>query len=233
MAKKLVAVLTAPSPYYNLNIRPVDSSSWGASDEDVLATTDEDVKGFEHVQREMYDKNAELYQTRLASFNEAFATLREVYKGDSITWGKMSKYLDKSKPQPDFQRDVRLQGFLTRRKTLLATKIKEAFEIERKKAQDELLGKAVAFLLERGEVLGVSFQIEEAIAKAEDIFYHARLDAQQKVDEVVDFDECDGCSTWHTKSNRCSCGNRRVDWVMSEGFSFSNPEGSYFRPEAW
>lgn len=233
MAKKLVAVLTGPSPYYNLLIRQIDQNIYGITDEDVLATTDEDVEQFARIQREMDDKNALLYSSRLEAYNKAYATLKDVYKGDGATWTKVSKYLEKNKPQADFQRDVRLRSFLDRRKKLMYKQIKEAFEKRQEQVQADLLAKAIAFLLERGGVLGKTFSAEDAVDKAEAIYYAERMKQQEEIDDVVDFDQCDYCSSWHTQSNRCSCGNRRVAWAMSEGFSFSNPEGSYFRPEAW
>ncbi len=40
----------------------------------------------------------------------------------------------------------------------------------------------------------------------------------------------DTCQGWAPGNRRCSCGNRRVDFVMGDGHSFLNP---FVYAEAW
>ena len=37
-------------------------------------------------------------------------------------------------------------------------------------------------------------------------------------------DDCEDCSGWDGKDNRCNCGNRRVSWVLSDCKTFVYPE---------
>lgn len=55
---------------------------------------------------------------------------------------------------------------------------------------------------------------------AEDKEIYDRLVAVAKLHNIfpIEFDgqNCDDCDGWDGEDRRCNCGNRRVDWVLSD-----------------
>lgn len=100
--------------------------------------------------------------------------------------------------------------------------------------QRRLENAAVQWLLNKGKVLGVDFDVSDAVNVANDIAAEeeaARLIAAggpydfdgQNCDGYGEGDDWVGCSGWDGDSRRCNCGNRRVSWQPSWDHSFEHP----------
>ncbi len=85
---------------------------------------------------------------------------------------------------------------------------------------------AIAWLNERGKVLGVDFISENAIKIANEISFIEECERRDKGDGPIDFDgqNCDECDGWTPGNRRCDCGNRRVSWSECYGHSFKDPQ---------
>lgn len=91
-----------------------------------------------------------------------------------------------------------------------------------------LQGEAVAWLLERGKKINVDFQVNKAVAVANELAFSEECERRSAAlnGEHVDFDGsdyCENCSGWDGESHRCDCGNRRVSWTADWYHSFKSP----------
>lgn len=105
-------------------------------------------------------------------------------------------------------------------------------EEEGRKALEEtaaLTGRAIEWLMERGEKINEDFTVENAVRVANEIAYDEevkKMVSEREEGEFFSFDGdgcCVDCSGWDGTSHRCECGNRRVYWAQGRGHTFEDP----------
>ncbi len=87
---------------------------------------------------------------------------------------------------------------------------------------------AILWLMERGFILGKDFELDCAIEKANWVAFEEEknrtLNDHRGFFYFTGDEGCDeSCQGWDGVSKRCDCGNRRVDWEMSDYHSFKEP----------
>ncbi len=93
-------------------------------------------------------------------------------------------------------------------------------------AETTRLEAAIVYLTERGEKLGETFSLADAVSKANNLEFNSQREAKiismaggcipfDGMNDMCEENECDG---WDGISNRCSCGNRRVYWTSDGDF---------------
>ena len=105
-------------------------------------------------------------------------------------------------------------------------------ELEKKREKTQSTEKAIVWLTEYGQTLGVDFTINGAISLANGIAFkeevEIRIQEIKRSERFIQFqgdENCeDNCRGWNGKSNRCECGSHKVKWE-SNNFDdfFLNP----------
>lgn len=104
-------------------------------------------------------------------------------------------------------------------------KKKEA-DAEKQRKVQEYTQRAVLWLQEHGKKLGEDFNLNNAVAEAEQLAFDqevARLTLCGELHSFAGDDNCENCGGWDGVSRRCECGNRRVSWTTGWGHSFEKP----------
>jgi hypothetical protein len=108
-------------------------------------------------------------------------------------------------------------------------------ELQRAEEQERLTNEAIVYLQNKSFKLGTDFSISNAFEMANEIAHDdlvkTTVEAIKNGGDYVELEyyicEGDGCKGWDGDSNRCDCGNRRLNWSY-EG-NFKEP---WIRPEA-
>jgi hypothetical protein len=99
--------------------------------------------------------------------------------------------------------------------------------------QNEYEQKCVEYLLREGKVLGIDFNLNEAVEVAEEMHFDKLVKGYKDNDDFIDFsgdDNCESCEGWNPNDgHRCDCGNRRVSFCNYDFSIFS----TYLSAEAY
>jgi len=82
--------------------------------------------------------------------------------------------------------------------------------------------RAVQYLLDHGKRFGLDFNLDTAIAVANETAYDVEVAIRKNASTIYDFagsDSCEDCAGWDGESHRCECGNRRVYWAAEGDFT--------------
>ena len=114
------------------------------------------------------------------------------------------------RPPPDFEKQVDV--CLRDMRMAQAKKLRRQKEKERERRKKRLSNESVKWLIDKDLELGKDFEFENAVQVATELQRDELIqEAKESGKEVYLKHACD-CSSWDGKSNRCSCGNRRVFW---------------------
>jgi hypothetical protein len=94
---------------------------------------------------------------------------------------------------------------------------------------------AIICLQGHGYKLGEDFNLENAVRTADEIAYEGEIEKQREKYQWIGFDGDSSCSDarsadepvcrgWNMYSNRCDCGNRRVNFYRGDRHSFETPD---------
>lgn len=108
-------------------------------------------------------------------------------------------------------------------KILKEEKIKQ-LEEEALKEHIELRNKAIQLVLSHGLKFGIDFTVENAIDAANNLVFESeKIRAIENIasGNFISFEgqNCENCSGWDGVSQRCECGNRRIDWSFEGNFN--------------
>lgn len=167
-------------------------------------------------------------------FEEILAEVNKEFKPDYMLTA--SKKRKAEQPTEAYQRLLvatrkhrDIVSFYETNERMEAEKIKKA-EIEAKQKkleakQKELLNEAIQYCIENGCKFGIDVNIDNAIQTANNIAFDKEV--LRREDEIgsdyISFSgqNCeDECAGWNPSSNRCECGNRRVDWTDGDTSDF-------------
>ena len=190
--------------------------------------TEESVLAFEQKWNQVDEYNQKILLARRDICRDAERALR-AYAIPSSRWPRqwLAAGPKGQSPTPSHLRD--------RMQREAAAKAKEVQRKEAEAANDALTSRAVAYLIDRGQVLGQDFTIAGALAAALETAGNECIKELVAKGGLVPFvghncDEIDDreCRGWDMKSRRCECGNRRVDWIVEGTF-----ESPYVYAEAY
>ena len=173
------------------------------------------------------------YHNTWKSFRDAFKIMEDQFVlGSMIKSSKKAKMLNELAPIAPYSlthlvKDM-VATYLRDKKYEDEKKLAETREKEKKTAKENKIVQAVLFLVGRGykQVSPGIWQMEgntpiesDAISFANEIRRNELIAEATSGDQMHSFggdDNCEGCDGWNGEDYRCSCGNRRVEWI-SEG----------------
>lgn len=171
--------------------------------------------------------NDDLKKSLIESKKGLLVTASLLFGGNNSS---VVKYLEKQRINSpsrfyfsDFERKV---------KNAKAQKEIESIKIEKKRKKTQATEKAIVWLTEYGQTLGIDFTINGAISLANGIAFKEEVESRtqeiKRSDKFIRFqgdENCeDDCRGWNGESNRCECGSHKVKWE-SNNFDdfFLNP----------
>ena len=176
---------------------------------------------------EKWEKETSAYnQELMKNYDEKRQALKKLIDDASKIFGhhhKIIKYLKKQSLTHPWQKnlaDVRRSVQEIISAAQLATAREEAIN-----NHIALAAEAIIYLTAKGKKLNIDFTAKDAIDQANKIAFREEVELQKKTGGPFDFSgqNCEDCDGWDGESNRCNCGNRRVDWVEGPGHSFKEP----------
>lgn len=191
---------------------------WKLAREQYTNGTPEDFARWRAEAAPVQERNAVRLRSRAQAKREIEVLISQAWPRGSDGFKAMTRALSKASVEgpPDFADGLlRMEQDAKRKQEEAANKTAWDAEHVRK------LVAAGAFLSARGKVLGVDYDAERAIEEADEIAKDEAIAAHAKAGGFVSFsgeDDCEGCSGWDMKSNRCECGNRRVYWESDGDF---------------
>lgn len=173
-------------------------------------------------------ENRKIYKELTDKRNQLIVLAGDIYGKSS----KVVKYLEKQSIDTFGLIPFDFKGKVVDKVEKYKTDIEKAEHAKKIESKTTLLKQeAIVWLQERGKKLGIDFILENVVETANDIAWHETVNAhRQALEENDDFmpfggdDNCSNCRGWDGVSHRCDCGNRRVSWSSTYGFSFKNPE---------
>ena len=185
---------------------------WRLTREQLLNGTVEDFARWRAEAATIEGRNAERLRMRSEAKQEIETLVARAWPRGSEAHKTMLRALKKATIERPLQ-------FVAVLKDVERNAIRQREETTRKTTQDaesaRMLLAAGAFLSARGKVVGVDYEVHEAIDVANEMACDEEIAALKQGGGFISFggdDNCKNCRGWDMSSHRCDCGNRRVGW---------------------
>lgn len=152
-------------------------------------------------------------------------TQRQIQRANEV-----DKVLERIRQKSDLPYKLRSK-FRFQREAALLNQQKEQEETlkrEREAQWDQLTAEAILWIQAEcpDKKLGTDFDVRTAIDEANSIAFWQEVNRLRATQDWHPFfgKNCGECRGWDGESNRCECGNRRVEWVEGDSHSFKDPQ---------
>lgn len=175
--------------------------------------TDDMLAKWEQMEKEDKERRSATIRSEVDEFERTRDNLLEFFSSNS----KEYKYISKVRYPYPFSFCYSVSEIKKAVEKYRAAIIKEKVEAAEKADKAIYVGEAIQYLISKGKVLNVDFDIDNAVDKATqlafDDFSSKWFAENTNKDVFFDFygNNCEGpCKGWNPGNHRCECGNRRI-----------------------
>ena len=188
------------------------------TNEQKLALTQSELDEIKADCEKLDKENDAEYQTAATKNNELVKELKQIHSGNSL----LVKYLEKNAVVKKnwFKNIGSYENLIRDIKNLKEEQERAKMVAKVEHARKDQVQRAVIFLNNKSLKLGEDFNLDDAVAQANNIRFEelkAEAIANGGVDDFNGMN-CDTDCGWDGVSHQCNCGNRRVDWSWDGDF---------------